>query len=552
MTRDDKVPSNGHRKVLHALGISALRRVLRCTLMLSLLSLPAFGDGTCSKITNYRVVGQTLVLMYCEDGSPQDIHTSLSTLYSLDTTNIAELPFQVTAEQFPGSANWVILTLIPRNQNIQGLEGSKKYRVVVRYPATSAKGTSLDIDTTNTITVRAVAEDSTLQNFEAISHVGFRIPGHLTVTLHKFAGDEEVLQLESVESQYVSSSTVRDDVVQLEPENIGKLRFTTQKSLKTEQQLDLLVGGLSDNFNQIVKVDETSKIKAAPAPSTKESASYYFKIDYAAGTGATPAWVFDAKVSPLLATVLGGWHIAPDLEADIGNSTISGIKYTDTVHLGATISHGNRGSGLVQYILTTVGPTYETDKELDRHNLLGTVDFMFNAKGLYEPRKYRTVDRYDREKADPKNANANIKLEDVKPVFWGYGLDTHIGLEAGGALVDTTAKASVGKATIDLPSYSIVRPRPQVHAFLELGAVTVDAKAVGRYLVETENTVQELKDHSLVLRPVSGWKGYTEVGITWMIDPTSHIGVNAAYKNGFTPPKFNRVNTIQLGVLIRY
>jgi len=39
-----------------------------------------------------------------------------------------------------------------------------------------------------------------------------------------------------------------------------------------------------------------------------------------------------------------------------------------------------------------------------------------------------------------------------------------------------------------------------------------------------------------VLRPVSGWKGYTETGTTWMVDPTSHIGVNAANKNGFPPP----------------
>jgi len=53
-----------------------------------------------------------------------------------------------------------------------------------------------------------------------------------------------------------------------------------------------------------------------------------------------------------------------------------------------------------------------------------------------------------------------------------------------------------------------------------------------------------------VPRPVRGWKGYTETGITWMSDPPSHIGVSAANKNGFPPPKFNRVNTIQLGVLI--
>lgn len=204
------------------------------------------------------------------------------------------------------------------------------------------------------------------------------------------------------------------------------------------------------------------------------------------------------------------------------------------------------------YVLTTAGVTYETDKEFDRANLLGTVDFTFNFKNLYEPRKYRTIDKLQAANQDPKNAKAKVQLEDIKPALIGYGVDFHVGLEAGGALVDTTQKATTGSAKIAVPAYSIVRPRPQAHAFLEIGTVTFDVKATGRYLIETENTVQQSLNNTLKLLPLASWQGYAEGNVTWTLDPTGHFAANIVYKNGFSPPRFSRVNTVQVGLLIKF
>jgi hypothetical protein len=206
----------------------------------------------------------------------------------------------------------------------------------------------------------------------------------------------------------------------------------------------------------------------------------------------------------------------------------------------------------LEYVLTTVGVTYETDKEFNRDNLLGTADFAFNFKNLYEPRKYRTIDKLKAAISDPKNAKAKVQLEDIKPALFGYGADFHLGLEAGGALADTTQKATTGTATIAVPSYTILRPRTQAHAFLEVGTLTLDLKVVGRYLVETENTVQQISNNTLILRPINGWQGYMEGNITWTLDPTGHFAANIVYKNGFAPPGFSRVNTVQAGLLIKF
>jgi hypothetical protein len=140
----------------------------------------------------------------------------------------------------------------------------------------------------------------------------------------------------------------------------------------------------------------------------------------------------------------------------------------------------------------------------------------------------------------------------VNPPLLGYALDFHTGVEAGGAIVDTTVKATTGKATITLPGYSILRIVPQVHGLLELGRFSVDAVGTPRYLVETENTVVQLPNNSLILKTAQGWKGYGVVTPSFSCDRAGHFSLSAAYKDGSAPPKFVRINTVQLGVLIKY
>jgi hypothetical protein len=119
-------------------------------------------------------------------------------------------------------------------------------------------------------------------------------------------------------------------------------------------------------------------------------------------------------------------------------------------------------------------------------------------------------------------------------------------------LKDTTVKASVGKATPGLPSYNIARIVPQVHGLLELGRLSVDATGYVRYLATVENTVLERPDHTLFLKRLHGWNSHGVVSGSWNIDPAGHFAFTVAYKDGFAPPRFSRVNTVQSGITLKY
>jgi hypothetical protein len=536
------------------------RKCFRCCLTVTLTVLGFPGSVAarpamtpqCGQATDYKVASPNLILLYCADGIPPDANALKFTIFSLGPTAIQQLPTQITWEKFStDDKSWIVLQLGDANTKVAILQGGKKYRLVYR-PPTAAEDKTVDIDTSASVPITLSLIDTDQKIFDVKSHVAFQAPlaGSLKLTLHQYVNESREVSFTPSVTGFLPLNASKTDIS--DPGDLGRIRITLDEGITGPQQISLELQGLVDIFNQKVKVDPSARIKLSKAPATREAAYYYFKVDYAAGVGAKPAWVFDGKVAPPIGSLVAGWQFAPDLEADIGNSSISGIKYTDIIHLGVTASRGRRVNDILEYVLTTIGPTYETDKEFNRENLLGTVDFAFNFKNLYEPRKYRTIDKFKKIKDDPKNATAKVQIEDIKPALFGYGLDFHAGVEGGGALVDTTQKATTGSATITVPTYSIFRPYPEIHAFLEVGTVTFDVKVIGRNLVETENTVRQLSNGSLLLRPLNGWQAYAEGNITWTLDPSGHFAANIVYKNGFSPPLFNRVNTVQAGLLIKF
>jgi len=145
-----------------------------------------------------------------------------------------------------------------------------------------------------------------------------------------------------------------------------------------------------------------------------------------------------------------------------------------------------------------------------------------------------------------------LQPSDVKMPFFGYALDLHGIAEFGGAAVDKTVKASTGGATINLPAYSIFRIAPQVHGLLELGRFNVNVTGTGRYMAATENTVVLLPNNSLQLKTVHGWHGYGILTSAYNIDPAGHYSLSATYQDGFSPPKYSRINTVQMGFVLKY
>jgi hypothetical protein len=315
-------------------------------------------------------------------------------------------------------------------------------------------------------------------------------------------------------------------------------------------------------FGNTPKIDPKSRFSPKKAPATKDASQYYFNLNWAAGRGTVPAWVLDGQVAPTL-WMSRGFALGPVASADVGNNKLSGQTYTDTIDFGFTAQkpHFFRDTPhpVLGEMLFVTGAKYETDKEFDRDNVLGTADLRFNFSGLYHTRQVGALQRFSRamkQYQDQKKANQSPayvpQVDDFQPPLVGYALDFHTGIEAGGSIIDTTVHASTGKATEVLPAYPIFRFVPQVHGLLELGKVSFDANMTGRGLTLTENTVLETASHTLFLKQISGWKGLLTLTNTYTFDPQGHFAINFTFKDGFAPPVYKRVNAVQAGLLFKY
>jgi hypothetical protein len=295
----------------------------------------------------------------------------------------------------------------------------------------------------------------------------------------------------------------------------------------------------------------SSKLAPAPPPTAKADASFYANVNLAAATGASFAWGLDGKVALLPLPLAGGTLTLISAAANTGHNTanVKGQTYTDTVDwtLPYTYLFSIPGSSPATLVVAAT-PLYETDLEFDRRNLLIAADTTWSLKKLYQPQTYRT----------PAKNGQLVKYPDPSLNPFGYGLQFHAGVEAGGALIDTVQKATSGSATETIPTYSITRAVPQVRGFLQwipnrsLGLLTLDDTFTGRYLFATENTVEQSKSYALRLRPIDGWKGFNSFLATWSPASTGHFGLTATYNDGFCAPKFSRVNSVTLGVTILY
>ena len=289
-------------------------------------------------------------------------------------------------------------------------------------------------------------------------------------------------------------------------------------------------------------------------PSGKSDAHFYANLNMVAATGSKFAWGLDGKLAELQRPFIGNSSITwLSATANVGNNT-SSIKsqtYSDSIDWTLPISYDWRKVPLT----FSFAPDYSTDIEFDRKNMLADIHM------AWIPRYKRLAWNTDAESgADAKYSSINIK-----PGF-GEQLYLQAGIETGGALIDTTQKASTGSAKITVPAYNIVRVVPQIHGVLEwkpiknagIGVFSFDDTFTGRYLLETENTVEQYvipgspPAVGLLLRPISGWKAYNSFVTNWYPPRSSNVAVGITYNDGFNPPRFSRVNSVLIGLTIVY
>ena len=511
---------------------------------------------------DYKIVTTTLLAVQCNEEVPGRSGTG-QLLASDNPTPVATAKIRSYYE----AAQWLIVNLTPIGPGRNVLISGRKYRLIITLSlshTTPPVPTTLDVAVDSTIQVSPVNAVGVHTKFEFASHVGFRSGPDGRCILQTENFDRRLRSLKArcrLPAPIPANAT--DDTLPRRapsPEDIGSL-FVTLGNDKDAQALPYAVPGLLDVFGNAVKIDMKGQIASSKAPASKDAADYYVNFNHAAAVGSKPAWTLNTKIAPPLGGLHRGFQFSPLASTDIGQNQITGIKYADTIDFGASMSRILELKGILHGLLVRPGVTYETDKEFDRHNLMATPDLKYYFPHLYNTQRRRTMEKYARElaiaqcTAQPPIPNCTPlpwSVENSKPALWGYALDVHTGTELGGALKDTVVKASVGGATQLLPSYQIARFVPAVHALLEIQRFSIDEVATARYLAAAENTVTETKDHSLNLRTVQGWLAYNVVTGAYNLDPVGRFALSLCYKNGFSPPQFQRINVVQTGITFKY
>jgi len=290
--------------------------------------------------------------------------------------------------------------------------------------------------------------------------------------------------------------------------------------------------GLRDVFGNEVRAE--MDLALLPAPKGKDDAAFFAKLLFESADGSADTLSLDLKAQPSI-QLRGSWLFRPELTASASRNV---PQATSAIRLAALFSRTELyvNSPLVSSTFS-FGPSIEADRRFDRVNGLLDLRWKPGLANFYLPReKRRLVAAIGLEK----------RPEEILPPLAGWGLEGWIGIEAGGSL----SRQTVG--TLELDRYDILRLRPSLHGFYELGPVTLDVGSSLRYLFSGELTYGVNPDRTLSLREVNGFRPYTEATLSFAFDPAKHLSLAATYKNGSEPPLFVKVKKVSIGLVSKY
>ncbi|HSY36317.1 MAG TPA: hypothetical protein VK814_11255 [Acidobacteriaceae bacterium] len=560
-------------------------------------------QGGACQIADYRILTPQAIAVSCNDLVLADGRTATITTAGA----LGSSPVNSTFDVHPFNVDepsWLLLIASPA-AGAFAFDQKSKYTITLTYQAPdpnnpgktlSATESAFPLDLGGTVTVTPSKMASQPMHFTFTSHIGF-VDSSGKLVYQESPGFAKLTKacsvlLENYSQKYIQMSgqcykftAVTDlslaGIQNIDPHLVGVVDIDFQAS--GQLQSALLPMGLptgpgvpaTDIYGSKPAIDPKSRVSPQKAPSTKDASTYYFNVNYAAGTGTKPGWALDGKVAPVLAQAKG-FTFGPSATANVGGNKVPGQTYTDTIDFSGTAQkvyqilrrepkipcalHDDRHEcrpAILQIVTFNSTVMYETDEEWDRSNLLGSVDIKYNFRHLYNTQSIKVLKRYYEisQKIELKHLPAGTiapQLSDIPVPLFGYGLDFHTGIEAGGALVDKTVTASVGKAMLILPQYTIFRIVPQLHGILQIWKVSTDSTLLARYLVATENTVLQTPTNALYLEHLQTWRALLTVNTTYTESAASHFGVTIKYQNGFDAPKYARVNCVQAGLLVKF
>jgi hypothetical protein len=319
------------------------------------------------------------------------------------------------------------------------------------------------------------------------------------------------------------------------------------------------VDGAKNIFGDSIKA--TGIDTSAKAPSDKTSATYYIKLDAQAGQGQKPGYLVQAALSPKLLNMGEGWYLTPSADIDMGFSNSDTSKNTtDMLKFGIGTTHYFP----TLYIEFHPSLQFETDRHWNHRNLLFDGEAQVFGRHWRQSVAQRNYDEYIR-RLQPNRRDVSTKpipkkAEEVNVYHWGYLFELLAGTEVGGALSSETVNSSDKKTSVVVPTYDIARVKPTVSFTGEYRRVSINLRAVPRYLfphesVTRETTVPDPTNankmiQQIYLRSLNGWRAFGTTTFLWKLDPAGHYAWTITHKIGSLPPNFDHVNQVETGLVI--
>jgi len=287
--------------------------------------------------------------------------------------------------------------------------------------------------------------------------------------------------------------------------------------------------GLRDVFGNEVRAE--MDLALLPAPKGKDDAAFFAKLLFESADGSADTLSLDLKAQPSI-QLRGSWLFRPELTASVSRNV---PQATSSIRLAALFSRTELvDRGPLVSSTFSFGPSLEADRSFDRVNGLLDVRWKPGLASFYLPREKRRLVAATGLKKRP---------EEILLPLAGWGLEGWLGIEAGGSL----SRQTVG--SLEIGRYDILRLRPTIHGFYEVGPLTLDVSSSLRYLFSDELAYRV---NPLSLREINGFRPYTEATLSFAFDPAKHLSLAATYKNGSEPPLFVKVEKVSIGVVTKY
>ncbi len=351
-----------------------------------------------------------------------------------------------------------------------------------------------------------------------------------------------------------------------DPDTIGRVTITLTGSRLPVSAVKLTVEGLSDVFGNPVSPAASSRTEIFGrnlSGKTRDEVDTYLRLGHEAGRNRKPAWTLDAQTQVELPVRPGGWRVTPMGSADIGfgsaattNTVKLGVGFTRFDLIGRSFQDPRRSpvrrgprEPLLQGARFTIAPTFETDRDFDKRNLLADVDVELFFRNLYNP--IRTQNRRLLEHA--RAQDPGVRMEDIAGSSFGWVVTFVGGAELGGALYDQRETFdTLGGAlptTVEAPAHGIARIRAKASVLLEFKRVSLGMQGIGRWLATEEHALQSARG-IFVRRDFDGVQGFAQV--TLSVALSERTSLDSTYKVGRLPPLYPRVSIVQTGVAFRF